>query len=405
MTTLAHLANHRSTNIGNAALILGLERVLREDLGDLDFVEEPWDLYSQGHLRFDRDFVDRVNATDGLLVGAAVAIDGRDIYRNTGMRFDLPFELWDAIERPIVFYGISHSAWQAKPHAHLDRLRLFAERVTTDERVLFSVRNDGTKAWLERVTGVASDRIRVAPDPAVYVPVRDSPHPELRRDRVNVVVSLNEEHDIYRFGGRQPTGAEARRERLGTYLVHTRLSRFAYVPEWRVRRGAFLRALAGALARVAQEVELNVVVAAHTFGDLRMSIELIEAMPEGLRQRCVFAPMGLPTEQGPVFYDLYAKADLAISMRIHSMNPTVGLGTPVVPIVSQSRMRDFMADAGLADLCVELLADDLEDQVAARALAALANPGAVRERLAVARAGLRARTAALNADVGKALGR
>ena len=46
--TFMHLANHGARNIGNAALILGLERVLREDLpGDVEFLREPWDLYSR----------------------------------------------------------------------------------------------------------------------------------------------------------------------------------------------------------------------------------------------------------------------------------------------------------------------------------------------------------------------
>ncbi len=86
-------------------------------------------------------------------------------------------------------------------------------------------------------------------------------------------------------------------------------------------------------------------------------------------------------------------------MRIHSMNPAVGLGVPVVPVVSQSRMTAFMADAGLSDLCVDAHAHDLGDQVYRRAAQALERPAELRARLADATAALRARTASVNSRV------
>ena len=41
-----HLANFNSTNIGNGALISGTERILKEDLGDVDFTPAVWDDYT-----------------------------------------------------------------------------------------------------------------------------------------------------------------------------------------------------------------------------------------------------------------------------------------------------------------------------------------------------------------------
>jgi polysaccharide pyruvyl transferase WcaK-like protein len=349
---LLHLANHGGTNIGNGALICGLERVLAEDLaGPPAFVPEPWDEYGIRLRRFDESFVARVNAdADALLVGAAVSFDGRRIYPHTGMRFDLPLALWAKLERPIVFYGLSHRTWPWKPYDHADALRRFAEHVAASDRVLFSVRNDGTKEWLEAMTGVASDRIHEVPDPAVFVPVEDAPHPELREGRTNVVVSLNAEDPQYRFGeppghGGQGVPARARRG----------LRRLRGVPEqWERRRNAFLTGLAGALVRLADELDVNVILASHDVEDMRMGYELVRRTPDPFRQRIVFASTCLPPSRAPYFYDLYAKADVAISMRIHSMNPAIGLGTPVVPIVSQQRMATFMRDAGLEELCVPL---------------------------------------------------
>jgi polysaccharide pyruvyl transferase WcaK-like protein len=377
---LLHLANHTSRNIGNAALILGLERVLREDVEhELAFEPEPW---AEG--RFDESFVDRVNAADALLVGAAVAFDGRDVYRNTGFRFDVPPELLPRIRRPIVFYGLSHRDWPGRPYHHRDRLRRTIETLLGQENVLFSVRNDGTKPWLERMIGFASDRIHVVPDPAVYVPHEDSRHPELE-PRTNVIVAPNGEDNLHRWGAFP-------RRRADTALRRVRGRPAA----WQERRTRFVRGLAAALGSLARDRSANLILAVHMLGDEDMCYELLYLMPDDLRERAHVASLTYPVSRGPYVYDLYAKADLALSMRVHSMTPAIGLGTPVVPLVSQPRMADFMADAGLADICVDVSEPEAIDEAAARALD---RPDELRTRLRRAYEGLRARTAAFNERV------
>jgi len=92
---LIHLANLNSTNIGNGALIYGLERIVNEDFPvKINWHREPWDDYTFEFKDFDQSFVDLVNMSDGLFVGGAVAIHGRRYVRNAGMRFDLPAHLW-----------------------------------------------------------------------------------------------------------------------------------------------------------------------------------------------------------------------------------------------------------------------------------------------------------------------
>jgi polysaccharide pyruvyl transferase WcaK-like protein len=381
---LLHLANHTSRNIGNAALILGLERVLREDIDrELAFEPEPWED------RFDKSFVDRVNAADALLVGAAVAFDGRDVYRNTGFRFDLPLELLPRICRPIVFYGLSHRDWPGRQYHHRDALRRSIEALLADEHVLFSVRNDGTKRWLERMIGFESDRIHVVPDPAVYVPHEDSAHPELEPG-TNVIVAPNGEDNLYRWGAFP-------RRRADTALRRLRGRRAA----WEERRTRFVRGLASALERLARDRDANVILAVHMLGDEGMCYELLYLMPDDLRHRAHVASLTYSVAHGPYVYDLYAKADLALSMRVHSMTPAIGLGTPVIPLVSQPRMAEFMADAGLADICVDVSEPESIGEAAARALD---RPDELRARLRRAYDGLRARTASFNERVAALLG-
>src|SRR5262249_49883137 len=199
-----HLANHGGKNVGNAALVLGLERILREDLPfDVSFLREPWDLYTLGRLSFDERFVERVNAEcDVLLVGAAVSFDGQPSYASTGFRFDLPPAPLDRIERPIVFYGLSYRSG-SPTYSHADALKRAMEHILSRERILFSVRNDGTKHWLEGMIGFGSERIVEVPDPAVFVPVEDGVHLELAAGKANVIFAGNAEDEVARFGGRR----------------------------------------------------------------------------------------------------------------------------------------------------------------------------------------------------------
>jgi hypothetical protein len=400
--TLMHLANHGGKNIGNAALIDGVETLLQEDVpGDVAFVPEPWDLYSRRKRTFDDTFVDRVNReVDALLVGAAVTFDGSSLYANSGFRLDLPLAAWDRFEKPVVFYGLSYRNWPTWRYHHRDALRAAIERIVGDERMLFSVRNDGTREWLEGLTGVRSERIHVVPDPGVFVQTDDSFHPELDPNATNVIVAPNAEDEMPRYG-RAPRRRTVRRPRLSSDPRD--LLPLSSSWGWRETRARLLGDLAEALRRIAADCDVNLIFCAHDDFDIGMCHELFWLLPDDVRQRAVFASASLSNAQGRYFYDLYAKADLVLSMRVHSMNPAVGLGTPLVPIVSQDRMSAFMADAGLEDLTVDLHADDLAAAVHAKATAALAAPDALRARLGEARARLRQRAAAFDARVAEHL--
>jgi hypothetical protein len=397
--TFMHLANHGARNIGNAALIFGLERVLREDLpGDIAFLPEPWDLHSRGLRRFDASFVERVNAeSDALLVGAAVTFDGGDKYSNTGFRFDLPLDLWSRIEKPIVLYGLSYRAWPRRVYHHQDALRRALDVMLASDDVLLSVRNDGTREWLESIAGHRLDGIHVVPDPAVFVPTEDAPHPELDPVRPNILVAPNAEDEIERFG-LAPRKRTLRRPDANRPLP------FSSSWRWREARDVFLRALARALDRLAREHDANLVFCANDPFDIGMAYDLFGLLHPDTRYHVSFTGAALPTAAGPAFYDLYAKADLVLGMRIHSITPNIGLGTPVVPIVSQGRMTTFLEDAGLGDLAIDIHAADLSERTFATASQALGDPESARARLQRAREVLRQRTAEFDATVGAFVG-
>lgn len=401
---LIHLANFNSTNIGNGALIFGTERVLQEDLGPgLEFLAEAWDDYTFELKKFDQDFVDLVNRkSDALLVGGAVSFNGRPYLKNAGFRLDLPLELLKKIEKPIIFYGISYKFWPGQKYYHLDKLKLALDYLLASPRVFFGVRNDGAKDWLESLVGYKSNQIIEIPDPAVYVPVKDSNHPELVAGKKNVIISLNNEDEVYRFGG------EFRKRTwdiLAPRLEEKKLIRWwKRLPGWDSRRKKFLGELAQAIKKLAQEWDLNLILCPHYFDDYTTMSEFLPFFSRGVDSirilHQVMVSRGLlRVPQTPYFYDLYAKADLALSMRIHSMSPAIGLGTPVVPLVSQSRMSDFLEKASLSDIGVDIFGGDVVNQVYKLASAALADRVSAAQKLRTAAAAMRDETFSFNRKI------
>ena len=372
-TKLVHLANFNSTNIGNGALIFGTERALREDWeSDVQFLSEPWDDYTFGLKSFDANFVSSINRADGLIVGAAVTFNGREYLSNAGMRFDLPYELWPTLTKPVVFYGISYRVWPNQTYHHLDQLKRAMDYILQSPRMMFSVRNDGTKPWLESLLDYKSDKIEVIPDPALYVPAADSWHPELMDGRVNLLISLNNEDEAYRFG----TG-----------------------PDCVVRKENYLKHLVHAIEMLSRDWDLNIILCPHYFDDYRIMSEFISLFPPRLSHQTIISSGLLKVLRTPYFYDLYAKADVALSMRIHSLSPAIGLETTVLALSSQTRMSEFMSVAGLQEFVVNVFDSDLAQKVHTRVSYLLRNRDEVRRKLQAVRSAMRTQTLAYNRKV------
>ena len=375
---MIHLANFKSTNIGNGALILRTEQVLTEDLGPIEFLAEPWDDYTFEIKKFDQDFVNKINRSDGLLVGGAVAFNGRHYLPNAGFRLDLPYSLLTQIKKPIIFYGISYKFWPKQYYHHRDKLIKTMDWLLSNPKVLFAVRNDGCKSWLESLIGYQSNKIIEVPDPALFVTAVDHRYPELVEDRPNIILSLNNEDEVYRYGGR---AREMFWSIFGPYVSEKKLLKlWRYIPGWQKQRTAFLKRLAQAIEKLVAEQELNLILVPHYFDDYATMTELMSFLKPRILHQVTISTGLMRVPQTEYFYGRYAKADLVISMRIHSMSPSIGLGTPMIPLVSQSRMADFLENVGLRDIGVDILDPDLADKVYVKAKYALANKKELKDR-------------------------
>lgn len=358
---LVHLANFHSTNIGNGALAYGLESTLSEDLGRaVTWRREPWDDYTFRKLDFDHAFVDKINASDGLIVGGAVTFNGRDYNDRTGSRFELPFELWDKLEKPVVFYGLSYRNWPGQHYHHADKLKQMVQRALDSDKMLLSVRNDGTKAWLKALTGIDSDEIVEVPDSAVFVEAESGQYPEILEGARNVIVAFNDEDAAQRYD-----------EKAGR------------------SRDAVIDAIVLVLERLAERYPINIILSPHYFDDFRMMSTFIERIKPRLAHQNMVASGLCRVSDTPYFYGRYKRADLAISMRVHSMSPCIGLGVPMVALTTQERMSDFIGRLGLQDQAVDAFIPDLADRLFEKAVYTLEHGHEVRARFAASRKRLR----------------
>jgi polysaccharide pyruvyl transferase WcaK-like protein len=80
------------------------------------------------------------------------------------------------------------------------------------------------------------------------------------------------------------------------------------------------------------------------------------------------------------------------------MSPAIGMGVPVVPLVSQDRMWSFLREADLADLAVDAFAGDFSSQLLTLARTALQEPAALRQRLQQATARMRQQMQTFNQE-------
>jgi polysaccharide pyruvyl transferase WcaK-like protein len=369
---LIHLANYGSTNIGNGALIQGTERVVSEDFPcDVEWIPAAWDDYTFGHATFDQQFVDLVNSHDGLWVNGAVALNGREYLRHTGSRLDLPLELWPEIRKPVIVHGISHRHWKGQTYHHLAQLRALVDHLTTHPLRRMAVRNDGTHAWLVNLLNLnaaQAAKIKTIPDPALFVvPDSSRSYPELSADRPNILISLNDEDTETRY-----PDSEA--------------------------RGRIIRGLAKTAQALHDEWNTRIVLVPHYFDDFRMLSDFIETCSPAFAHQQVVSTGLLKVDAAGEFYGRYAQADLAISMRVHSMSPAIGMGVPVVPLVSQDRMWSFLREADLADLAVDAFAGDFPSQLLTLARTALQEPAALRQRLQQATARMRQQMQTFNQE-------
>jgi len=397
---LIHLANCNSTNIGNGALITGLEKLISEDFkAEIEWVREAWDDYTFGIKYFNEQFVDLVNHSNGLIINGAITIHGREYLRETGMRFELPLSLVKKVKKPIVFYGISYRHFHGQVFHHAETLRKTFRDLTEFPNVLMGVRNDGTRIWLEKTLKLdpkTLTKIYEIPDTGVFTYAKSGQYPEILDERKVIIFAPNDEDVIWRYGN----GNVHHVKKTGYELLDATVKEHQDY-SWKENRRKLIDNIKLALTRLLQETEGQLLLVPHYLDDYKFITDLVDSLEPQVAHQSSIAT-GLMRVQGTeYFYGRYQRADLAISMRVHSMSPCIGLGVPMIPLITQPRMWDFLKITGLEDLGQDAFSDNLGQELIDSAMRVLKNPQERIDKFRKARTEMREIARLINARIEK----
>lgn len=318
---VSFLGNFKSPNIGNAALVKGAQRLIKEDLSNLkwDFVPISWDKITFGTARFNQQDLDHIASCDAFYVSGAVTFNNRANHTLGGSRLNLSISQWEKLRIPIILGGLSYRHWGQSNYNNLEVLKENLSYLNLRNDCLLGLRNDGTREWLEKITGLQLESAYEVPDPGFFVL---SP-----RDKNTIgyglYISVNNEDYTERFTNLTQI------EDLAKTLAKVCLQFFEITQE-------------------------DVFFVPHSFEDYAIFLKIFENLPPGfLHMHCKV--LSMPAFDGALeVYEKYKTARLHIGMRVHSINPCLGMGVPTIALSSQDRISRFIQDIRMSSALVEL---------------------------------------------------
>ncbi|MFH0793483.1 MAG: polysaccharide pyruvyl transferase family protein [bacterium] len=385
MMKILHIACH-NTNVGDGALINGLQNSLRDIEPEIAFTND--DLMDSdnnwGHKRYDEAFFRRAEKNfDLIVIGGGGLFDSNSASDLSGMTLNVDPKVLGTIKVPVVFYAVGFNVFRGQGFHHADKLRRLVDRVLLlKDRVLLSVRNDGSKKRLERFVGHSSPDIIEIPDPGLYLKSEEASHPQIRQGMKNVLIQLAGDRAQYRF------------QEIGITILNRKIGLF------RKNQNAFLRRLISVLRTCSKSEKINFILVPHIAGDLEIMRRFFALCPDSFtRYHFDVAGFVRGSAKAPAFFDLYRRADLILGMRGHSAICAAGLRRPFIALSSHDKIAAFMASCGLLRYSVEVLDSKFENKLRPLISELLGNPRDYVEQLQTSLSRFRQQTDEFNRRV------
>ncbi|WP_407316896.1 glycosyltransferase [Isoptericola halotolerans] len=308
------------------------------------------------HQVFDEAAVERVNATDALLVGGGgLFLPDTMPNGNSGWQWNVPDESLRRLEVPLALTAVGYNLFDGQ-EIHGDR---FAEslRLTVDTAALVGLRNHGSIDRVRSVLPAAlAEKVVYMPCPTTFLGLLDhGPGARVRRavdEGAAPVVYVNIAYDrsSLRFKDDYP---------------------------------AFLAAIDSFVRSVGGTADVR--VAAHTVGDERVAHDLYAH--HGTR-----IPVDAFFRKGvDDALQAYADAAVVVGMRGHAGMIPFGVGTPIVSLVSHPKLRYFLEDVEHPEWGLSIHEPDLAERLTELVRDVLGDQERYRGQVAEARAVLRGR--------------
>lgn len=312
-------------NIGDNANHNGTRRLLEKNLGtNLSYSENEIRKYYINYnrsdaLAFDESFISQANKHDLLIIGSGNFFDLWIGESRTGTTINLPPELIDQIDSPIIFYGLGCDTQKGVPGSNHKKFESFLTHILEADHCLVSVRNDGSiRNIINEYNAALADRVHTVPDGGFFVDVEESNHPEIPSERGVLGINVAEDMTEIRF----PES-------------HDTLSYDEFVELFAETIDEFLAEYPG----------YDIVFFPHIYSDFDAISNVLEQMDVlHRRNRMTTSPYVHGEGSEKYFFDGYRQCDVTIGMRFHSNVCPIGLGTPSIGLTAEYPKVEHMYD-------------------------------------------------------------
>jgi polysaccharide pyruvyl transferase WcaK-like protein len=373
------LATYRG-NIGDNANIVGTRNLLNQNLGfeieytDLDIMDFLW-----GLKKYDLEFIELVNQHDLLIVGGGGFFELTSDKTCTGTALDISVEVLRQIDTPIVFHALGVDIAKSVPEERLNKFRTFLDYLLASEKILVSIRNDGSMDAVRKLLGDGyAKRLYKAPDGGFFTVVEDFHHPELPTNKR--VIGINLAGDMLDF--RFPNINYSKPNVLGQLLK--KRSSFSPREPRKLNTELFLTKFCTLMSDYLRENDdLDLVLIPHIFKDLSLISGFLNKFHTPFsRRRVTVAPYLQGQGAQEYIFDLYRKCNLVMGMRFHTNVCGIGLNVPTIGFNTYPQIGNLYRELGLSERVVRVNEDGFEERLVALINESLSNSKSIRRKQA-----------------------
>ena len=383
---IIQLAAYRS-NVGDNANIVGTRRLLNQNLGheieytDLEITDFLW-----GRKTYDDQFVDLVNRHELLLIGGGGYFELTRDETCSGTPLDISVETLSRISIPIVFNALGMDTAKGVNKERVEKFKRYLDYLLSSDRILVSVRNDGTTDTVRRLLGDDyADRLHQVPDGGFFTEVEDFDHVELPADKQVIGINLAGDMLELRFPANGGPGQLHTLQRMARKLIGHRVAGddASSVEQFLIILGRLMN------DRLARDPDLHLVMFPHIFRDLHVIHKFISrvGVPYG-RSRITVAPYAVGKRGQDYMFDAYRKCELVLGMRFHANVCPIGLDVPTIGLVSYPQIEQLYHELNLDDRAVRVNQEDFTGPLGTLVDDSLINKANIKKRFALTRSRL-----------------
>lgn len=317
-----HLASFTG-NIGDEANHNGFRNKLSKNLGiDFRYTDlEIRNFYrSWGLMKFDDKFVELCNKYDFIIIGGGNFLELCWDYSKTGTTIDISIETLEKIKVPIIFNAIGVDDGKGTNENNINKFRVFLDYILESDKVLFSVRNDGSKKILKRYFNTSRlDKVHVVPDGGFFISTKDFQHMEFLKGNINIGINIAGDMTNIRFGNNYTNFCKG----MGNYINSI----------------------------LSVDDKINIVFMPHMYQDIKIISETMEYIKDTYRRtRISIAPLlNGNLNGGQYIFNLYKNMDLILGMRFHSNVCSIGQNVPNIGLITYPKHGYLFDEVGLSD--------------------------------------------------------